>query len=59
MTPRLLELAIADMRDGRAVICTIEYNYIGLNSQGKPDKANLVNSTRVISGNGALKIGTM
>jgi len=29
------------------------------NSQGKPEKANLVNSTRVTSGNGALKIGTM
>jgi hypothetical protein len=32
---------------------------VWFNSQGKPDKANLVNSTRVISGNGALKINTM
>ena len=32
---------------------------VWFNSQGKPEKANQVNSHRVISGNGDLKIGTM
>jgi hypothetical protein len=32
---------------------------VWFNSQGKPEKANLVNSNRVVSGSGALKIGTM
>jgi hypothetical protein len=32
---------------------------VWFNSQGKPDFANQVNSNRVVSGNGALKIGTM